>query len=127
MGDFVHERQNGRALRADGPRDDRLMVSKVQRRVRRLLVIGVFADRVRVIARIVIDVVVCIAPMRCVRRMIGVLCDRLIRVMIGMRGRRRGRKDQRCNQNPDGGKKPTHAKPISPRPTQTYSDAGRQA
>lgn len=118
--DTVRERQDCHALQADGLHDDRLMVSEIQRRVRRFLVIGVFADRVRVIGRIVIDVVVRVAAVRRVRRMIGVLCDRLIRVMIGMRGRQRGRKDQRCNQYPDGGKKPTHAKTHLP---QTDSDA----
>ena len=87
-----------------------MIVREVQRRVRRLLVISVLADRMRVVGGIVVDVVVGIAAVIRHRR-IRILRHSRVSIVTGMRVRRRGHKDQRSNQQSEHDKQTTHANP----------------
>ena len=103
-----------------------MIMREVQRRVRRLLVIGVLADGMRVIGGIVIDVVVDITAVIRHRRIRILRSNSRVSIVTGMRVRRRGHTDQRSNQQSEHDKQTTHANPP-PHRLSRYDDARRQA
>ena len=103
-----------------------MIVREVQRRVRRFIVIGVFANRMRVIGGIVVDTVVDIAAVMGGHRRIRILRHSRVSIVTGMRVRRRGHTDQRSNQQSEHDKQTTHANPP-PHRLSRYDDARRQA
>lgn len=96
---LIRDWQVGGARQRGQPYGDTIKVNKIERRVRRFLVIGVFADGVRVIDRVVFKVVIVGVAVVGIRSRIRIVRSRRVPV-IRMRVCRPGQKHQRGNKQP---------------------------
>jgi hypothetical protein len=78
---------------------DRSVVCKIEGRMRHLLMVGVITDRMGMVCRVVIAVVVRLLALLRIRGIVNSLRKNRISIVMRMGRRRRGQEDQRCNQH----------------------------